>query len=95
MQRKVIQDGKVISAESVILVEIDSSSLAAIGYSTISEKFFVRFKSTPLEVWAYHQVPFELWVSMQNAESKGKFFYEHIKGKFKAEKIIEEQEPKT
>lgn len=94
MQRQVMLDGKVIMVDAIPLVEIDSSSLAAVGYRLIDEMLLVRFKSTPLEVWAYHQVPFELWVSMQNAESKGKFFYEHIKGKFKAEKIIEEQEPK-
>ena len=94
MIRKVMLDGKVVTVDAVPLIEIESSTIAAIGYSAEKERLFVRFKSTPLEVWAYHRVPLEVWAAMQEAESKGKYFYARIKSRFTAEKIIEEQEPK-
>lgn len=62
-----------------------SSNLAAIGYDLQRQVLAVTFKSG--DVWHYASVPSALAEQLFEADSKGKFFSTHIKGKFSAEKM--------
>lgn len=62
-----------------------SSNIAAYGYDAEKRVLAIRFVSGDL--WHYAGVSFELAEQLSIAESKGKFFYANLKGKFSAEKM--------
>ena len=64
---------------------VTSSNLAAVGYDLERKVLACTFRSG--DVWHYAGVPQELAQACFEAESKGKFYSLHIKGKFAAEKM--------
>lgn len=62
-----------------------SSNLAAYGYDAHRQVLAVTFKSG--EIWHYGSVSADLAEQFAEAESKGKFFVAHIRGKFPGEKM--------
>ena len=61
------------------LQPVTSSAISAIGYSPAAQTLFIKFPSG--NVYAYPEASTDLWASFQAAESKGKFYGQHIKGK--------------
>jgi hypothetical protein len=64
------------------MIEVESSNIESVGYE--NNQLFVKFKSGGL--YAYKNVPSALYQQFLTAESKGKYFFSHIKGKFDFEK---------
>ncbi len=61
------------------LAPINSTALKACAYEHTTQTLFLQFPSG--NVYSYADVSAELWASFQAAESKGKFYGQHIKGK--------------
>lgn len=64
---------------------VESSNIAAIGSEVGDPNLYVRFISG-ME-YVYHDVPEEVVQSFLDADSKGKFLSEHIKGKYEYGKV--------
>lgn len=69
-------------AEKIPMTPVKSSNIAEFGYSVERQTLAVKFGSG--DVWHYPGVPFDLAEKFSEAESKGKFYYQNIKGKFEA-----------
>lgn len=61
---------------------VESTVIEAIGYSRVLE---IRFESG--QVYQYYDVPDDIFDAMLNAPSKGKFFNQNIRGKFRYREI--------
>ena len=62
-----------------------SSDIASIGYDAASETLEIEFKATG--IYRYFSVPKTPAEEFQRTPSPGKFFLQHIKGKYAWEKI--------
>lgn len=62
--------------------EVDSTVIGAVGYSRVLE---IRFESG--RIYQYYDVPEDIYEGMLAAESKGKYFNSHIRGKFAYQEI--------
>jgi hypothetical protein len=56
---------------------VESSNISAIGYDQDTDELFIEFKNG--NVYVYKEVPFEMYTAMMDADSKGSFFYKHIR----------------
>ncbi len=65
--------------------EVKSSNIAEIGYWEEKKELLVRFNSR--DIYRYSNVPEEVYQEFLDASSKGKYFAEHIKGKYQYEKV--------
>ena len=65
--------------------EVESSNIAAIGSEVGKLDLYVRFNSG--SEYVYHDVPEEVVQDFLDADSKGKFLNERIKGKYQYEKV--------
>jgi hypothetical protein len=63
---------------------VNSSDIAGIGYDIASETLEIEFKATG--VYRYFSVPQTIAEEFQRSPSPGKFFLQHIKGKYAWEK---------
>jgi hypothetical protein len=63
---------------------VNSSDIAGIGYDIASETLDIEFKATG--VYRYFSVPLTVAEEFQRSPSPGKFFLQHIKGKYAWEK---------
>lgn len=61
------------------MVPVQSSAIAEIGWE--KGVLAIRFHSRR-EPYFYPNVPEQLFTDFENAQSKGKFFHEHIKDNF-------------
>lgn len=66
-------------------ITVESRNIASIGYNPSSDSLECEFKSGG--VYWYHDVPQEVYDALMAAESKGKYFGQHIKGKYQCVKI--------
>jgi hypothetical protein len=64
---------------------VESSNLARIGHDAQLSILVIEFTNGVL--WKYEGVTPELFAQLQNAPSKGRFFNQEIRPKFKGEKI--------
>lgn len=60
----------------------DSSQIAAFGYDAVARVLGIKFKAGAGSTYHYFEVPPEILAGLQAAESVGKYFGAHIKGKF-------------
>jgi len=60
--------------------DVDSSNVAAIGYDEEDNSLFVRFNSG--QEYVYYNVPVETVAAFNDADSKGKYLNERIKGAY-------------
>ena len=63
------------------MFEVESSNLKAIGYDKATLTLRLRFKSST-GPYDYRGVPQELFLEFMKSESKGRFFFTKIKGKY-------------
>lgn len=66
-------------------IEVESSNIAAIAYIKEGKQLMVQFNNGA--VYAYSDVPEDVYQEFQDATSKGRFFAEHIKDKYETEKV--------
>ena len=60
---------------------VRSSMFISVGYNEPTETLEIEFKNG--DVWQYSGVSIETYNEMMQAESCGKYFLSHIKGKYK------------
>lgn len=65
----------------VEMIPIESSNIEGTGYNNKTKQLWVAFKGN--KVYRYDLVPRRLFEELLQAESKGKYLNEHIKGNFK------------
>ena len=63
---------------------VSSSDIASLGYDPATETLEIEFHATG--VYRYFSVPAEVFETLRNTPSPGKFFRQNIKGKFAWEK---------
>ena len=68
------------------MIEVASSAIAAIGYDVRSCTLLVRFTSG--ETYGYLDAPVGLLAEFIAAPSKGRFFHEHVDGRFRYERLV-------
>ena len=61
-----------------------SSDIASIGYDEATETLEIEFKATG--IYRYFSVPKPVFEELSTTPSPGKFFLQHIKGKYAWEK---------
>lgn len=62
--------------------QVKSSAISAIGYNRKNRELAVKFNSG--HTYMYANVPKGIFTKMRKAESVGKFFHEHVFGRFDA-----------
>ncbi len=67
------------------LIPVVSSNLAAVGYDPDNQDLYVRFKNRLN--YRYLQVPQSLFDALMKSSSKGTFFNDKIKDRFKFVKL--------
>lgn len=65
------------------MISVSSSDLASVGYEY--DTLYIRFINGG--VYAYYNVPVEVYNSLLHASSKGKYFHAHIKNLYNYRKI--------
>lgn len=72
---------------TVARVPVSSTSLASVGYDRNSAVLEIEFLSGA--VYRYTDVPEKVHREFMAAESKGRYFSQHIRGRFQFERIKE------
>lgn len=67
-----------------IMIRVKSGTIQKIGYVENTDTLIIQFGSG---TYIYDNVPAELHQKLMAADSKGRFFAAHIKGKFATTKI--------
>jgi len=73
-------------------IELKSSNLHSAYYDNKKKKLSIKFTTDKDQSYIYSEVPKKVFDDLLKAESKGKFFHQFIKNKFKFEKIKFEKE---
>lgn len=60
----------------------DSSNILAIDYLYGVNKLSILFKTNVSTLYTFDNVPISVFNDFMTSESKGKFFFKHIKGKY-------------
>ena len=76
-----------IPTEQILLHEVESSNIKAIGYDPFDRVLKIVMKSAPSMIYAYKDVPLHVFQLMEKSESKGRYFINEVKGKYEFEKI--------
>ena len=65
----------------MIMIPVDSSNLAAVGYDAASAVLRIAFHSGG--VYQYAGVPETVYQGLMNASSKGRYFHAHIRNAYR------------
>lgn len=68
--------------------QIQSSTIASVGYETIKNLLEIEFTSG--EVYQYFNVPLEIYGGLVRAKSHGEYFNEFIKEQYEFRKMEDE-----
>ena len=71
--------------DSIDMIQVESSALAAIGYSKADKVLAVEFLKSGK--YMYYDVPESVFKEFLKAESKGHYFNSKVKGQYDCEKI--------
>ena len=69
----------------VTMHSVESSNLAEIGYDEDAEVLVIIFKND--RKYRYFHVPEHVYNGLLQADSKGGYFWEHIRGKYPYERV--------
>ncbi|MCB7129854.1 MAG: KTSC domain-containing protein [Candidatus Brocadiales bacterium] len=64
---------------------VESSNIWQIGYDAKNTTLYIQFNEGGL--YSYADFPTDMWEEFQASDSKGRFFYKAIKGRFDFTKI--------
>ena len=73
------------SDESITMLPVSSAMAKSIGYSEETETLQIEFSSG--SVYQYSDVEPQMWESLQDADSTGKFFNSEIKGYYSSRRV--------
>lgn len=73
-------------AEKIHLEPVASSNLGALGYNPHKIILAVQFKTTGI-IFHYAGVPVEVAAGFNSAESIGRYYIEHIRGRYQAQRM--------
>lgn len=76
---------KWVSYRMAEMIPVKSSNLAGIAYEPQQQVLTVWFLNGT--IYNYYDVPNAVWVSFQNADSKGKYLAANIKNRFSYERV--------
>jgi len=65
---------------------LESKMLSAAAYEDSKQILYLRFRNTG-DVYRYFQFPAAEYQAFLNAESRGRFFLSHIRGRFRYERL--------
>lgn len=65
---------------------IMSSIITSVGYSYQENVIEIEFKRNS-KVWRYIEVPTDIWEEFNNSTSKGKFFLNEIRDKYRRKRV--------
>ena len=65
--------------------QVVSSNISSIGYDEDSSTLEIEFNSGA--VYQYFDVPLKIFEGISNADSKGQYFAQHIKGYYRFVKV--------
>jgi hypothetical protein len=68
---------------------LDSKMLAAVAYEPEPRTLYLRFRSG--QVYGYFEVPENQYQEFLQAESRGRYFLSHIRGRFRYQRITQSQ----
>jgi len=68
------------------MAEVQSSNIAAVSYSGVTETLFIRFKGKAT-VYAYQDVPAEIYAELMGSPSIGRYYSKNIKSAYMSEKV--------
>ncbi len=71
--------------DGIPIKEVDSSNIQGYGYDEEGKRLAVKF--TQKNTYIYFEVPLEVFTLLEDAESKGKAFYKHVRDNFRFERI--------
>ena len=71
--------------EKMDRIPVESSNLRSIGYDAASQTFEVEFKSHA--IYQYYNVPEQIWMELEAAPSKGKYYSSQIKDRFLSQRV--------
>jgi lysyl-tRNA synthetase class 2 len=60
---------------------VESGTVSGMTYDAQEAKLYLRFHGG--RVYAYHDVPLEVFAKLKASPSKGRFVGQHIRGKFR------------
>lgn len=66
-------------------IPVESSNLRSIGYDAASQTFEVEFKNHA--IYQYYNVPEQIWMELEAAPSKGKYYSSQIKDRFLSQRV--------
>lgn len=61
-------------------IPVESSNLKSIGYDPEQQILEIEFRGNV--VWQYRNVPMSVWLELESAPSKGKYFQSQIRERF-------------
>ncbi len=64
---------------------VSSSAMNSVGYSSGSQTLEIEFSGG--EVYHYFEVPHEVYLGLMRADSHGRYFHQHIKGRYQYERV--------
>jgi hypothetical protein len=73
------------SCEPIAMISVDSEMASAIGYNEEAQVLQIEFSSG--SVYQYSDVEPEIWESLQDADSTGRFFNSEIKGYYSSRRV--------
>lgn len=76
-----------MAEKHIDLIRIDSSNIYAIGYDAAERILEIQFRSGG--VYRYYDVPQAVHREFMSSISKGRYFYNAIKGAFRYRKVAE------
>ena len=66
----------------VFMDSVESSFIDSVGYDELGRRLIVRFNSE--SIYEYQNVSRDVYIAFMEAESKGRFYSKHIRGKFES-----------
>jgi hypothetical protein len=64
------------------MIPVDSTNLDEVGYDADALELHVLFVGSSDTIYVYEGVPFDTYTALLNAESKGRYFHNNIRGRF-------------
>ena len=80
-----------MALENVEFFGVESSNVESFGYDEEEGVLYVRFLEKPTQpsrLYAYYEVEPEIFDQFFAAESKGRFIWTHLRGRYEYQEII-------
>ena len=72
-------------------IYVESEAIESVGHEQGSQTLEIEFKNK--SIWQYHPVTGDIFTEFMNSESKGKYFYAHIKGRYTEAPVFTKEKP--